>query len=114
TLAQIEPEVRKIDPSFSPLLFDLIFFMAVTDMLVMNYKGASKWLNKILNSEREMKLRKELQINTRLLYLIVLFESDDRLFDSRLNAAKRFISKEPHFKLQAGILEAFRLLTEGE
>lgn len=113
TLAHIEPEVRKISPSFSPLLFDLLLFMAVTDLMVMNYKGASKWLNRILNAEREMKLRKELQINTRLLYLIVLYESDDRLFDSRLNSARRFLSKEPHFKLHANVLEAIRFLAEG-
>ncbi|MFL5752572.1 MAG: hypothetical protein ACJ76F_04130 [Bacteroidia bacterium] len=113
TLANIEPEVRKIEPSFSPLLFDLFFFMAVTDLLIRNYKGASKWLNRILNSEREMKLRKELQINTRLLYLIVLYESDDRLFDSRMNATKRFLSREPHFKLQSAVFDAIRSLAEG-
>ncbi|HWY35777.1 MAG TPA: hypothetical protein VNX68_14120, partial [Nitrosopumilaceae archaeon] len=45
--------------------------------------------------------------------LIVLYESDDRLFDSRMNASRRFMARDAHFKFHAGALEAIRLIAEG-
>ena len=109
---QIEGEVKKTQPSVGPIFFDLLFFMAVTELMVKNYKSATRWLNKILNEERNVTLRKELQINTRLLYLIVLYESDDLLFDNRLNSTKRFLVHEPQFKKESKILEAIALLDQ--
>lgn len=102
---EMEPELRKIDITFGPILFDLFYFMAITELMVKNYKGATKWLNKILNAEREINFRKELQINARLLYLVVLNETDDVLFENRLQATRRFMAQENSFKKQARILE---------
>jgi hypothetical protein len=109
---KIEAEVKKIKPSFSPVLYDLLFFMAVADLLAENYSAAIKWLNRILNSGEDVYFRKELQLNTRLLYLIVLFESNDWLFENRLNATKRIIAQETAFRLQGNILEALRIIFE--
>jgi len=108
----IEPEVKKITPSIGPIFFDLLFFMAVSELMVKNYKSATRWLNKILNEERNVIFRKELQLNTRLLYLIVLYELDDILFENRLNATKRFLLHEKQFKKQSKILEAIAMLNQ--
>lgn len=112
-LRSFETEVRKMDIQFSPLIFDLLFMMAVTELTVHNFAGATKWLNKMLNAERNVYFRKELRINARLLYLIILYESDDRLLDNRMNAARRYLAGEKLFPTQAKILEAIRLLSEG-
>jgi hypothetical protein len=109
---KIEPEIKKIAPGFSPVLYDLLFFMAVADMMSKNYSSAIKWLNRILNVGQDIYFRKELQLNTRLLYLIVLFESNDWLFENRLNATRRLFAQETSFKLQINILEALRILFE--
>jgi hypothetical protein len=109
---KIEAEVKKTKPSFSPVLYDLLFFMAVTDLMAKNYSGAMKWLNRILNAGHEVYYRKELQLNTRLLYLIVLHESNDWLFENRLNATKRILAQETSFPLQHTILEALRIIFE--
>jgi hypothetical protein len=109
---RIEAEVKKIKPSFSLVLYDLLFFMAVADMLAHNYSSAIKWLNRILNAGEEVYFRKELQLNTRLLYLIALFESNDWLFENRLNATKRMFAQETAFKLQLTILEALKIIFE--
>ena len=112
TLRRIEPEVKKIKPSFSPVLYDLLFFMAVTDFVAKNYSAALKWLNRILNVQHAIYFRKELQLNTRLLYLIVLFENNDWLFENRLNSTKRVLAQEKDFRLQGAILEGIRILSE--
>lgn len=109
---RIEAEVKKIKPSFSTVLYDLLFFMAVTDLLAHNYSSALKWLNRILNAGQEVYYRKELQLNTRLLYLVTLFESNDWLFENRLNATKRLLAQESAFKLQSHIFEALKLIFE--
>jgi len=109
---EMEPELKKIDLTFGPVLFDLFYFMAITDLMVKNYKGATKWLNKILNAERDINYRKELQINARLLYLVVLHETDDVLFENRAQAARRFMAQESSFKKQARILEGIALVGE--
>lgn len=111
---KIEEEIKKVKPSFSPVLYDLLYFMAVADLMVNNYSGAIKWLNRILNAQHSIYFRKELQLNTRLLYLIVLYESNDWLFENRMNSAKRIISQEVQFKVQGSILEAIRLLFENK
>lgn len=110
---QIENRVKSYEINFSPILFDLNFMMAVSEFMVGNYKGALKWLNKILNSEREVYFRKELQINARLLYLIVLYDSDDMLLDNRITATRRFLQHEKQFPAQQRILESIRLLSDG-
>lgn len=112
TVKRIEFEVKKIKPSFSPALYDLLFFMAVADFVAQNYNGAIKWLNRILNAQHAIYFRKELQLNTRLLYLIVLYESNDWLFENRLNATRRIMAQETEFKFQTTILEALRILFE--
>lgn len=109
---RIEFEVKKIKPSFSPALYDLLFFMAVAEFVAKNYSAAIKWLNRILNAQHAIYFRKELQLNTRLLYLVVLYESNDWLFENRLNATKRVLQQEKGFKLQGFVLEAIRLLFE--
>jgi hypothetical protein len=86
--------------------------MAVTDFVAKNYSAAIKWLNRILNAQHAIYFRKELQLNTRLLYLVVLHESNDWLFENRLNATKRVLAQEKGFKLQSTILEALRILFE--
>lgn len=111
---KIEAEVKRIKPSFSPVLYDLLFFMAVADLQVSNYSAAIKWLNRILNAGHEIYFRKELLFNTRLLYLIVLHESEDWLFENRMNATKRIFVQEPQYKAQANILEGLRLLFENK
>ena len=112
TVKRIESEVKKIKPSFSPVLYDLLFFMAVTDFQAGNYSNSIKWLNRILNAQHAIYFRKELQLNTRLLYLIVLYESNDWLFENRLNATKRVLAQEPAFKFQNKVWEALRILFE--
>ena len=109
---QIENEIKKIDFAFSPTLFDLFFFMAVAELMVKNYKNAARWLNKILHHEKEIGLRRELQLNARLLYLIVLLESRDVLFENRMKAAKRFFSKEKKHGVHHKIAEVIRLLAD--
>ncbi len=110
---QIESSVKKIEINFNPILFDLIFMMAVSELMVNDFKGTLKWLNQIINAERESIIRKELQINARILYVIALFESHDILFENRLNSAKRFLAQEPQFRMQLKILEAIKYLSEG-
>lgn len=109
---QIEPELKKIDLSFGAILFDLVYFMAITELMVRNYRASTKWLNRILNAERDHTFRKELQINARLLYLVILNETDDVLFENRVQAARRFMANEPAFKKQAKILEGIALAGE--
>lgn len=109
---KIEAEVKKTKPSFSPVLYDLLFFMAVTDLMAKNYSASVKWLNRILNAGQDVYYRKELQLNTRLLYLIVLYESSDWLFENRLNATKRILASEKTFPLQLNIFEALRIIFE--
>jgi hypothetical protein len=53
-----------------------------------------------------------LQINARLLYLLVLFESHDILFENRLNSTKRFIAQDPQFHNSLFTLEAIRMLAD--
>lgn len=109
---EIEVQVKKIDIHFNPVLFDTIYMMAIAELMAKNFKAASKWLNQILNAEREINFRKELQINARILYLIVLFELHDRLFENRLNATKRFVMQEPQFQSQLKILDLIRILSD--
>jgi hypothetical protein len=109
---ELEPQLRKIELSFNPILFDLMYMMAVCELMVNNFKAALKWLNRMLNAEREIKFRKELQINARLLYLLVLFESHDILFENRLNSTKRFIAQDPQFHNSLFTLEAIRMLAD--
>ena len=111
-ITEIEPELKKIDLTFGPILYDLFYFIAITELMVKNYKGAIKWLNKILNVEREINFRKELQINARMLYLVVLNETDDLLFENRLQSTRRFIAQEPSFKKQTKILTGITLAGE--
>jgi hypothetical protein len=111
-MKQIEAEVKKIELTFSPSLFDLLFIMAVTELVNGNYKGATKWLNKILNAERVTNFRKELQVNARMLYLVALFESNDVLLENRLNSTRRFLAQEKQFKTQLKMLDIIRLMTE--
>lgn len=109
---KIETEVKKTKLSFSPVLYDLLFFMAVADLMAKNHSESIKWLNRILNAGHDVYYRKELQLNTRLLYLIVLYESNDWLFENRLNATKRILVQETAFPLQHNILEALRIIFE--
>ncbi|CAN5399419.1 hypothetical protein BH09BAC5_BH09BAC5_01850 [soil metagenome] len=109
---QIEIRLRKIDPNINPVIFDLMFMMSVSELMVNNFKGALKWLNQILNTEREIKSRKELQINARLLYILVLFESHDKLFENHLNSAKRFIVQDSKFHNELIVVEAIRILAD--
>jgi hypothetical protein len=108
----IEGEVKKMENSFSPLLFDLLYVMAVVELSNGTYKNAGKWLNRIMNAELDMNIRMELQLNSRLLYLLVLFESDDILFDNRLNAMRRLMARINDFPTQKKILEVIRMLSD--
>lgn len=108
----IEPQLKKVELNFSPFLFDLMYMMAVCELMVNNFKSALRWLNQVLNAERDIKFRKELQINARLLYLVVLFESHDILFENRLNSTKRFIAQDAQFQNSLFTLEAIRMLAD--
>lgn len=110
--ADMEPQLRKINVHFGPILFDLFYFMAITYLMVKDYKNALKWLNKILNTEREVNFRKELQINARLLYIVILNETGDLLFENRYQATRRFMATETQFKKQLKILEGIGLAGE--
>lgn len=112
TVKKIESSIRKMDLRFSPMLYDLFFFMGVAELTAGNFKGATKWFNKILNAEG-IHLRKELLINTRLLYQLVLFETHDKLFENRLDALRRLLAREKTFPTHAKIAEVLRLLSEG-
>ncbi|MFI5151445.1 MAG: hypothetical protein ACHQRM_17085 [Bacteroidia bacterium] len=111
-IKSIEAEVKKMENSFSPLLFDLLYMMAVIELLNGSLKNATKWLNRIQNAEQEVNIRMELQLNSRLIYLLVLFESSDILFENRLNSTKRFMGKVNSFPLQVKIFEAVRMVTD--
>jgi hypothetical protein len=107
--SEIEPALKKIPGTFGPILFDLYYFMAITGLMAKNHKSASRWLNRILNAEGQINFRTELQINARLLYLVILCETNDVLFDNRLKAARRFLAAAGGFKKQRLILEAIAL-----
>ena len=109
---KIEPELKKISILFSPIIFDLLFIMAVIGLCAQDYKSSVKWLNMILNSEKEMNIRMELRINARLLYLIVLYEKEDLFFDNQYNSVKRFMAQESGYKKQSIILEIIHLFSD--
>lgn len=111
-IKRIEPELKKIKINFSPSLFDLFFMMSVIFLGEADFKSAIKWLNKILNNEKDVNIRKELQINTRLLYLIVLFEKEDLFFENQYQSVKRFIANQKEFEKQILVLEIIKLLSE--
>jgi hypothetical protein len=111
-IKKIEPELKKIDIKFSPAMFDLFFMMAVIYLGNEDYKAAIKWLNKILNHEKDVNLRRELQINTRLLYLIVLLEKEDLFFENQYLSVKRFLTNEKEFKKQLLTFEAIKILSD--
>jgi hypothetical protein len=108
----IEAEVKKIRPDFSPVLYELLFFMAVADQMAGNYSLALKWLNKILNAQHAIYFRKELRMNTHLLYLIVLYQNNDWLFENRWKSTKKLLTAEPQFRMQQSVLECIRILAE--
>ncbi len=109
---KIEPELKKISLLFSPTVFDLLFMMAVVAFCEQDYRSSIKWLNKILNTEREMNIRIEIRINTRLLYLIVLFEKEDLFFNNQIQSVKRFLSQEKKHGGAMKILDAIRLISD--
>lgn len=111
-IKRIDPELKKISLLFSPIIFDLLYMMAVVSLCAEDYKSSVKWLNKILNTEKEMNIRMELRINTRLLYLITLYEKEDLFFDNQYNSVKRFMSQEKSHKTQAKILEIIHLFSD--
>lgn len=113
-IKKIEPELKKINLLFSPALFDLFFMMAAITFCEEDYRSAIKWLNKILNTEREMNIRIEQRINTRLLYLIVLYEKEDLFFDNQFQSTKRFLLQEKKHQGALKILEAIRLIWDGK
>jgi hypothetical protein len=109
---EIEAKVKKVELNFNPVLFDLFYMMAVNEFMVNNFKLSLRWLNKILNAERETRVRKELQINARLLYLLVLFGSKDILFENRLASTRRFIQQDPQFHYMLPAVDAIRILSD--
>jgi hypothetical protein len=111
-IKRIEPELKKISLTFSPSMFDLLFMMAVISFSDDDHRSAIKWLNKILNTEREMNIRIELRINTRLLYLVVLHEKEDLFFDNQYQSVKRFLSQEKKHQGAMRILEIIRLIAD--
>lgn len=113
-IKRIEPELKKIGLLFSPSVFDLLYMMAVVSFSGEDHRTTIKWLNKILNTEREMNIRIELRINTRLLYLIVLFEKEDLFFDNQYQSVKRFLSQEKKHPVAQRILEMIRLIADGK
>jgi hypothetical protein len=86
--------------------------MGVIDYLAGNYNASIRWLNRILNAQNSIYFRKELELNTRLLYLIVLHDSDDWLFENRFASTKKIISQEHSFKLQHVILDALKVVLD--
>jgi hypothetical protein len=88
--------------------------MAVICFADDDFRGVIKWLNKILNSERDMNIRIELRINTRLLYLITLHEKEDLFFDNQYQSVKRFISQEKKNLSAIRILEIIRLIADAK
>jgi hypothetical protein len=113
-IKKIEPELKKISLLFSPAIFDLLYMMSVVSFSGEDHRTTIKWLNKILNTEREMNIRIELRINTRLLYLIVLFEKEDLFFDNQYQSVKRFLAQEKKHPGAVRILEMIRLIADGK
>lgn len=111
-IKKIETELKKISLLFSPAIFDLLFMIAVICFCEQDYRSTIKWLNKILNTEREMNIRIELRINTRLLYLIVLFEKQDLFFDNQYQSTKRFLLQEKKHRPAMRILDIIRMISD--
>jgi hypothetical protein len=111
-IKKIEPELKKISLLFSPIIFDLLFMMAAVTLCAQDYKATIKWLNKILNTEKEMNIRIELRINARLLYLIALYEKEDLFFDNQFQSVKRFMAQEKGYKTQSKILEIIHFFAD--
>ena len=109
---RIETELKKIGTNPGPIVFDLYFMMGAMELVSGNHKASTRWLNKILNSEYQSKVRKELQINTRLLYLIILLDENDVLFENRLNTYKKFIAQENGLLLHSKILDVLQVFGE--
>lgn len=107
---QAEAVLKKIPSTFSPVVFDVYFFVAVSEFLMHNYTAALRWLNKMLNAHQEQYFRPELHLNARLLYLAVLFESDDWLFENRYQSTARLFRQYPKNKLQQVLLQMLQLL----
>ncbi|HEU4716403.1 MAG TPA: hypothetical protein VFU15_01140 [Bacteroidia bacterium] len=103
-------DIRRAGANAHPSMYDLIFFMAVSMLMIGNYKEATKWLNRILNAEKKINLRKELLITSRILYLVILYETHDLLFENRLRAARRYVQNEPLFGIHAETLDIFSML----
>ena len=61
-----------------------------------------------------MNIRIEQRINTRLLYLIVLYEKEDLFFDNQYQSIKRFLLQEKKHQGALKILEAIRLIWDGK
>ncbi len=111
-IKEIEQIVKRIELDFNPIIFDLLFMIAVCEFLANNFKNSIKYLNQIMNAERKLNIRMEVKINVRLLYLLVLFESHDRLFETRFNSTKRFITQDAQFHNSLSILEGIRMLSD--
>lgn len=112
-LHSIDSAIRSTPVSFSPLVFDVLFMMAVVAFTGNDLRSAARYLNRIINEEKIGKIRPELSITTRLLYLVVLFESGDLLFESRFQATRRLLKRYPQFGYYDRFLEVLNLLHEG-
>lgn len=112
-LRSIEPAIQNTPVSFSPLVFDVLYMMASMALSAYDLRTASRCLNRIMNEEKMGKIRPELSITTRLLYLVVLFETGDLLFESRFQATRRLLKRYPQFGYYDRFLEVLNLLHEG-
>ncbi|MCC7303387.1 MAG: hypothetical protein IT233_12165 [Bacteroidia bacterium] len=111
-LRSIEKTLAATPVSFSPLVFDVLFMMASVALSGGDLRSASRFLNRIFNEEKIGKIRPELSITSRLLYLVILYESGDVLFESRYHGLRRLLRKYPQFSFYTHFSELLNLAYE--
>ncbi len=112
-LKEIDNVIHSTPGTFSPLVIDVLFMMGVLALLGKDLRASSRYLNRIMNEEKESQIRPELGITTRILYLLVLFEEGDVLFESRYQSTRRLLRRFPQFSFYDHFIEVLFLLYEG-
>jgi|GEM_PF-1504538 len=98
--------------AFGAELYELFLFLAIAQFSAGNARKAARWLNRILNPPEHIVIRTELGIHTRLLYLLVLAETQDRLYKNRVKATRRFLESAGVLSRYEHLLEAIQILSD--
>lgn len=106
-----EKRIRKPE-AFGAELYDLFFFLAIVRFSVGDIRKATRWLNRVMNPPAHISIRTEMAVYTRLFYLLVLAESQDRLYRPRLKSTRRFLEQHGLAEKSAHMLEAIQVLSD--